>query len=148
MEIRRSYDRLMSTMGFPLLARWHLYIESGWMCKAAGHRPTSRCLRSCLHSFRVKIFQFSILLYRVRTEILALATSRFCVEFVSLCNFPTAACLFAFQLYGWTVFVVTEQGAVTKFSRFIIHPMLVYYQIKQCLIKKLWTEHHINVVMA
>ena len=28
-EIRRSYDRLISTMGFPILARWHLYIESG-----------------------------------------------------------------------------------------------------------------------
>ena len=29
MEIRRSYDRLISTMGFPIQVRWHLYIESG-----------------------------------------------------------------------------------------------------------------------
>ena len=29
MEIRRSYDRLISTMGFPILVRCHLYIESG-----------------------------------------------------------------------------------------------------------------------
>ena len=29
MEIRRSYDHLISTMGFPILQRWHLYIESG-----------------------------------------------------------------------------------------------------------------------
>ena len=29
MEIRRSYDRLIATMGFPILIRWHLYIESG-----------------------------------------------------------------------------------------------------------------------
>ena len=29
MEIRRSYDRLISTMGFPILVRWHIYIESG-----------------------------------------------------------------------------------------------------------------------
>ena len=28
-EIRRSYDRLISTMGFPILVRWHLYTESG-----------------------------------------------------------------------------------------------------------------------
>ena len=28
-EIRRSYDRLIPTMGFPILVRWHLYIESG-----------------------------------------------------------------------------------------------------------------------
>ena len=28
-EIRRSYDRLISTMGFPILVRWHLVIESG-----------------------------------------------------------------------------------------------------------------------
>ena len=29
MEIRRSYDRLISTMEFPILVRCHLYIESG-----------------------------------------------------------------------------------------------------------------------
>ena len=28
-EIRQSYDRLISTMGFPILVRYHLYIESG-----------------------------------------------------------------------------------------------------------------------
>ena len=27
-EIRRSFDSLISTMGFPILVRWHLYIES------------------------------------------------------------------------------------------------------------------------
>ena len=37
-EIRRSYDRLISTMGFPIPVRCHLYIESG---------PWSR-LRRCL----------------------------------------------------------------------------------------------------
>ena len=34
-EIRRSYDRLISTMRFPILVRWHLYIEAGpcrWLC--------------------------------------------------------------------------------------------------------------------
>ena len=31
-EIRRSYDRLISTMGFPILVRRHLYIESGPCC--------------------------------------------------------------------------------------------------------------------
>ena len=35
MEIRRSYDRLISTMGFPILVRWDLYIESGpWVLSA------------------------------------------------------------------------------------------------------------------
>ena len=29
MEISRSYDRLISTIEFPRLVRWHLYIESG-----------------------------------------------------------------------------------------------------------------------
>ena len=28
MQIRRSYSRLISTMEFPLLVRWHLFIES------------------------------------------------------------------------------------------------------------------------
>ena len=27
-EIRRIYDRLIPTVGFPLLVRYHLYIES------------------------------------------------------------------------------------------------------------------------
>ena len=27
-EIRRSYDRLISTLGFSLLVRWHIYIEA------------------------------------------------------------------------------------------------------------------------
>ena len=39
-EIRRSYDRLISTMGFPILTRWHLYIESGPWCVIV----TSRCI--------------------------------------------------------------------------------------------------------
>ena len=29
MEIRQSFDRLISTMGFPILVICHLYIESG-----------------------------------------------------------------------------------------------------------------------
>ena len=28
-KIRRSYDRLISAMGFPILVRWHLYIKPG-----------------------------------------------------------------------------------------------------------------------
>ena len=32
MEIRWSYDRLISTMGFPIPVRCHLYIESGPWC--------------------------------------------------------------------------------------------------------------------
>ena len=32
-EIRRSYNRLISTMGFPILVRWHLYIESAVFTK-------------------------------------------------------------------------------------------------------------------
>ena len=33
MEIRRFYDRLISTMGFPILVRRHLYIESAWQSR-------------------------------------------------------------------------------------------------------------------
>ena len=32
-EIRRSQDRLISTMGFPILVRQHLYIELGPWCR-------------------------------------------------------------------------------------------------------------------
>ena len=47
MEIRRSYGRLISTMGFPILVRWHLYIESGpWACVhwESSYHYTSPCL--------------------------------------------------------------------------------------------------------
>ena len=45
MEIRRSYDRLLSTMGFPILVRWHLYIESGpW-----SHQPECRHISKYHH---------------------------------------------------------------------------------------------------
>ena len=69
MEIRRSYDRLISTMEFPMLVRWHLYIlnqgpgdncpvswpivwsffwwyvYNGWCCNS------STCITSCPKSY-------------------------------------------------------------------------------------------------
>ena len=40
-EIRRSYDRLISTTGFPIPVRQHLYIESGTRCRRQGQlHPT------------------------------------------------------------------------------------------------------------
>ena len=44
-EIRWSYDCLISTMGFPILVRWHIYIESGLRIlrlieKRAGSMPS------------------------------------------------------------------------------------------------------------
>ena len=39
-EIRRSYDRHFSTMGFPILVRWHIYIESGpWLLTQTQNWP-------------------------------------------------------------------------------------------------------------
>ena len=44
MEIRRSQDRLISTMGFPTLVRRQLYIESGpWTAEFASHTFKPRC---------------------------------------------------------------------------------------------------------
>ena len=48
MEIRRSYDRLISTMGFPILVRHHLYIESGPRVSVATVLSTHPCVSSCL----------------------------------------------------------------------------------------------------
>ena len=43
MEIRRSDDRLISTMVFPILVRPHIYIESGpWCCSWPCHLHTWR----------------------------------------------------------------------------------------------------------
>ena len=60
--IRRSYDRLISTMGFPILVRWHLYIESGpsWISMTEGarkqpkqtRRPCNQYLYRLLHCIR------------------------------------------------------------------------------------------------
>ena len=44
MELRRSYDHLISTMGFPIMVRRHLYIESGpWV------KPTNQWHSGILH---------------------------------------------------------------------------------------------------
>ena len=41
-EIRRSYDRLISTMGFPIPVRRHLYIESGpWSLQQVWERENT-----------------------------------------------------------------------------------------------------------
>ena len=47
MEIRRSYDPLISTMGFPILIRLHLYIESG---------PRLLPLTDCMSSLQKHLF--------------------------------------------------------------------------------------------
>ena len=47
-EIRRSYDRLISTMGFPILVRRHLYIESGFCCTRTSTHLASCCGKQCL----------------------------------------------------------------------------------------------------
>ena len=51
MEIRRSYDRLISTMGFPILVRCHLYIELGPRAAAAlrGLEYDGRLFMGCTH---------------------------------------------------------------------------------------------------
>ena len=38
-EIRRSWDHLISTMGFPILVRWHLYIEWAPWCTCSPVKP-------------------------------------------------------------------------------------------------------------
>ena len=47
-EIRRSYNRLISTMGFPILVRWHLYIESGPWCFVQSKWPVWVAVAWCL----------------------------------------------------------------------------------------------------
>ena len=56
MEIRRSYDRLISTMGFPILVRLHLYIESGpWSTDvASNHRNPENLKRRCVYNFIIR----------------------------------------------------------------------------------------------
>ena len=54
MEIRRSYHRLISTMGFPILVRWHLYytlrneVRGGILDSACLSVRLSVCLSVCL----------------------------------------------------------------------------------------------------
>ena len=48
MEIRRSYDRLISTIGFPILVRRHFYIEStpGLKRRVIWDSPVLACLHA------------------------------------------------------------------------------------------------------
>ena len=58
-EIRRSYDRLISTMGFPILVRWHLYIESGLWC-ADAYRHQSAKMRVVIEVVENLVFLLSM----------------------------------------------------------------------------------------
>ena len=48
MEIRRSYDRLISTMGFPISVRRLLYIESGPRSRSIRYRSDAKVSCQCL----------------------------------------------------------------------------------------------------
>ena len=51
-EIRQCYYSLISTMGFPILVRWHLYIESGpWFF--CGILAEENCRKGVTIGFRV-----------------------------------------------------------------------------------------------
>ena len=57
MEIRRSYDSLISKMGFPILVRWHFHIESGSRHKIPWDASAINALFIyCLHQSPVLIF--------------------------------------------------------------------------------------------
>ena len=62
MEIRRSYDRLISTMGFPILVRRHLYIESGpWSVTKVPYNSRMPCPREQrIHGLRSHRLQANI----------------------------------------------------------------------------------------
>ena len=50
MEIRRSYGRLISTMGYPILVRRHLFIESGPWSLSCEQRESWAAVAKLLHS--------------------------------------------------------------------------------------------------
>ena len=76
MEIRRSYDRLISTMGFPILVRCHLYIESGpWfsLVFAMSGCYNTLCLPSS--NFKRRWYISSYALYRPRDDIMKMSSN-------------------------------------------------------------------------
>ena len=76
MEIRRSYDRLISTMGFPILVRWHLYIKSGPLSPVlstlvllTGRPAANECRLSCHHIWLLEgVFQRNLTLQEEKTR--------------------------------------------------------------------------------
>ena len=68
-EIRRSYDHLISTMGFPILVRWHLYIESGpWCPQISTPSPEKSAPQMARNSvaFRATLGTTNLICLRVR----------------------------------------------------------------------------------
>ena len=90
MEIRQSYDCLISTMGFPILVRWHLYIESG-PCKFRQGKDGLQGL--CNIGFRPKLILISCnlvwpdLIYQLSTRFEILHRSWQC-HCRDLCKIP------------------------------------------------------------
>ena len=62
MEIRRYYNRLISTMEFPIRVRWHLYIESGLWWPLLGRLKLVQVTATNLTWWRHQMETFSALL--------------------------------------------------------------------------------------
>ena len=84
-KIRRSYDRLISTMGFPILVRWHLYIQSGpWVL-----------FQYCMKCLIIKTLKVSKVRYRCSNHFLIRQAAQLpnCLSnFKAICTFqyPTS----------------------------------------------------------
>ena len=96
MEIRRSYYRLISTVGFPILVRCHLYIESGPWC--------------CLFSF----FSYSCCVLKGDLNLLV-------NFFLGICFFSLISFFAWWMALGFSAIVVTEPLFFMEgwFSRFL-----------------------------
>ena len=114
-EIRRSYDRLISTMGFPIRIRCHLYIESG---------SSSLCCHwcQCLAESR-KVSWGSLLLEWATTDLM--------VDWLKICDFISDSHhqLCTSGSRWWRFYIVKCREGLPNFFTFIpfeYYPRFVY----------------------
>ena len=86
MEKRRSYDRLISTMGFPIMVRWNLYIESGPRIYWIGTVLTAHLEGFRLSFFGINAFKYLFMEQKTYSRF-SQSTYKWSIFFV-LYNFP------------------------------------------------------------
>ena len=119
MEIRRSYDRLISTMGFPILVRLHFYIESAF--------ATRSFFQGCLYSVHPIKYAHSLGLLLFLAELLFF-NNIYIIIYVFVLNIylHLSGCLNLKVLFQWCYHSVYVTDDLMWCYKLLIYALMIH----------------------